>query len=75
MSHRRTSRWSVCLLRLVFILPLALLGVLGSPSNMADTPAGAATRSYTNPLPVQVPGDGLVESCPCPTGFMPGIVA
>src|SRR5215213_9917490 len=29
--------------------------------------AGAGTRKYTNPLPIQIPNDGLVESCADPS--------
>jgi arabinan endo-1,5-alpha-L-arabinosidase len=33
----------------------------------AGTPTDQGTRTYRNPLPVQIPGDGLVESCADPS--------
>lgn len=51
---------------------LLALALLAAPTG----PARAATAStYTNPLPIQIPGDGLVESCADPTlirGQQPG---
>ena len=64
-------RWSV----ICALIPLLIL--LVAPS----APAGAVGRgpgTYTNPLPIQIPGDGLVESCADPSiirGQTPGDTA
>src|SRR5512132_1094585 len=60
---------------------LAIILLLSSPafaagSVITSTGAITATKStYTNPLPIQIPNDGLVESCADPTiirGQTPG---
>ncbi|HSK67428.1 MAG TPA: family 43 glycosylhydrolase [Anaerolineales bacterium] len=63
---------------------LAILLLVTSPALAAGTTAHTSlpamgvspkTASYTNPLPVQIPGDGLVESCADPSilrGQTPG---
>ena len=64
----------------------AILLIMSSPALAADATlqtleraTGAiraqAANTYTNPLPIQIPGDGLVESCADPTiiyGQTPG---
>src|SRR5436305_13125916 len=51
----------------VLFLALALL-TLAAPSQAAPTgPARQGTGTYTNPLQIQIPGDGQVESCADPT--------
>src|SRR5947208_3596283 len=69
MAGRRAfdRRWSTIG---VLALMLALLGL--SPGAAS---AGSGTRTYTNPLSIQIPGDGKVESCADPSiihGQTPG---
>ena len=63
--------------RLPFIIGQVLvIALLASPA-YAQTlaPTSPSTGTYSNPLPVQIPGDGLVESCADPSiirGQTPG---
>src|SRR5690348_2335973 len=50
---------------LTLILALAVIAVPVGPAQAA--PAQRGTGTYTNPLPIQIPGDGLVESCADPS--------
>src|SRR3954451_21524700 len=77
------------LYRTLFLLlaQLALILTLASPAAQAGTappvtappavtaPDRVGTGTYTNPLHIQIPGDGLVESCADPSiiyGQQPG---
>lgn len=62
MLQGHVSLWSARIRFLLLILPLALLGTTLSPQSTA-----AKTTTYANPLPVQIPGDGMVESCADPS--------
>jgi arabinan endo-1,5-alpha-L-arabinosidase len=64
--------------RLIGIIVMALLmnsPALAAGHNRQDTRSQnidaistrAATAKYTNPLPIQIPGDGIVESCADPS--------
>jgi arabinan endo-1,5-alpha-L-arabinosidase len=56
------------------LLALALV-LVALPARPAAARPPAAAAVYTNPLPVQIPGDGLVESCADPDiirGQQPG---
>ncbi|HEX6292184.1 MAG TPA: family 43 glycosylhydrolase [Herpetosiphonaceae bacterium] len=67
--RRRPPRLLVHLLSLLLIVGLAA----GARVSSAEVRVSAGT--YTNPLPVQIPGDGLVESCADPSvirGQQPG---
>lgn len=58
-------------LRLACVTLLTLAASLFAPA----APTRAATTTYQNPLPIQIPGDGLVESCADPSlirGQQPG---
>jgi len=53
---------------LLFSSPVLASGNLYSANqSMGAISAQAATATYTNPLPVQIPDDGLVESCADPS--------
>ena len=54
-------------LRLLVVLPLVLLVSLATVSRAGVTLAQTDVKTYTNPLPVQIPGDGMVESCADPS--------
>lgn len=59
------------LVRWIGLLAILLLSV----NPVMAAPAQANTTTYTNPLPVQIPRDGLVESCADPSiikGQAPG---
>lgn len=60
MNRRRITALLVLLslLSLVLGLPGAVFG---------QTVSDSANRTYTNPLHIQIPGDGLVESCADPS--------
>ena len=70
MLQRCTTTRPARFYRLLLMLPLVLISiVLNSPS------AVAKTVTYDNPLQVQIPGDGMVESCADPSilrGHTPG---
>lgn len=61
MSQPRSPNWSICLCLLLLILPLTLVGA-ARPQIVA-----AQESTYTNPLPIQIPGGGVVQSCADPT--------
>jgi arabinan endo-1,5-alpha-L-arabinosidase len=62
MLQWRITRWSVRYALLLLTLPL----LFGSTSLLAH-PAVTQRDSYTNPLPVTIPGGGTVESCADPS--------
>ena len=54
---------------------MMLAGTLAGTATPAAAAGGRGTGTYTNPLPVQIPGDGKVESCADPSlirGQQPG---
>jgi len=63
--------WSTAFLRLVVVLPLALIGVLGAGSSATAAPRQMPTGVYSNPLQIDIPDqfmvEGMVESCADPT--------
>ncbi|HSH76979.1 MAG TPA: hypothetical protein VLA19_00425 [Herpetosiphonaceae bacterium] len=67
MLQRGTARWPVRLRRLFTILPLLLVAAVATPPRA--TAQSSRTGTYTNPLPIQIPGDGMVESCADPVVF------
>ncbi len=69
MLQRRKAHWSVRSRRFLFFLPLALIAALVSPLPAAAIPAAIDPGTYTNPLKLHIPGDGLAESCADPTVF------
>ena len=48
---------------------LAIIMLFSSPALAAETtiPVNAKQGTYTNPLPIQIPNDGMVESCADPS--------
>ncbi len=62
MLHRCTAIRSARFYGLLLLLPLLL--VSGALSPQATV---AKTAAYENPLPVRIPGDGMVESCADPS--------
>jgi arabinan endo-1,5-alpha-L-arabinosidase len=58
VPHRRWSLFAVCMLALA--LP-------GMAPRAALAQGGRGTGVYSNPLDIQIPGDGKVESCADPT--------
>src|SRR5215217_6522033 len=57
------------------LLLVLLLALLSAPIGAAAAASQQATGTYRNPLDIQIPGDGLVESCADPTvirGQQPG---
>lgn len=67
-----TARAGVCLLGILVLLA----GMLGAPARAVAAPTALENNPvYQNPLQIQVPGDGLVESCADPAiiyGQTPG---
>ena len=69
--------------RAAYVLMMVALTLgMETPARAADAPVtqdspdhGGGNRTYTNPLNIQIPGDGKVESCADPTvlhGAQPG---
>ena len=57
------------------LMPITMLLLLTGSASAAQAPEQPDTRTYDNPLRVQIPGDGLVESCADPNiirGQQPG---
>ncbi len=57
-------RWSWLV---VLLLVLGQFGLAVSPAEALVAPTSTVTGTYTNPLPVNIPGDGQVESCADPS--------
>ncbi len=67
MLQRGNAPWPVRLRRLFAILPLLLVAAVATPHGA--TAQSRRPSTYTNPLPIQIPGDGMVESCADPVVF------
>src|ERR1044072_1544593 len=65
MQQRHSRRLTYLLTRLLLLIVLLALPGLAIASPPAAAPA--STGTYRNPLEVQIPGDGSVESCADPT--------
>ncbi len=52
---------------LVLALSMMIVPASRSLAQDAQQPPAAGGPTYTNPLPVQIPGDGMVESCADPS--------
>lgn len=49
------------------ILQFLLIAMLAALPGISTVEAGRGTGTYSNPLPIRIPGDGMVESCADPT--------
>ena len=67
MSQRGTAAWPVRLRRFLGILPLALIVAIAIPSSQTARLSAQTTRTYDNPLPLEIPNEGMVESCADPS--------
>ena len=67
MRRRSLPVWFTGPLRLIVVLPLVLFVSLATVSRAGVTLAQTDVKTYTNPLPVRIPGDGMVESCADPS--------
>ena len=65
MIHKLV-KWAGILVLLLFSSNPALAAENRTPINVGTIQA-VKSENYTNPLPIQVPGDGRVESCADPT--------
>jgi arabinan endo-1,5-alpha-L-arabinosidase len=54
-------------LAIILLFTTPALAAEGSLQSAPGVTSAAKGGTYTNPLPIQVPGDGLVESCADPT--------
>ena len=77
MGHPSTRFTELTPSRIVAVVAvsiwLAIAGLVGA--SVAAGTAAAATGTYENPLPIKIPGDGLVETCADPSvirGHQPG---
>src|SRR5436190_10462187 len=51
----------------LLLVQLALILTIARPAGAVDAPDRVGTGTYSNPLTIQIPGDGLVESCADPS--------
>ena len=66
-SARASTRALVALAALLLTAFVALAAPWPGAATVGKAPKPAKVGKYDNPLPIQIPGDGLVESCADPT--------